>query len=171
MTTWLIVLTNVPWSVLSWDGCASSSPQDKRGAKAERARAARIKPAHSDSYLHTLHLYQHLHIQKYSALLPRLLRVCVSARTLCLGQLVHMWRQCGREDDNSWVVYRMSVGVCHMCTLLSATAPCSNIAEFVFDYCTGWDSGKEKSSTSSFAFETFSRSFYSIHIYNYNTSL
>lgn len=94
----------------------------------------------------------------------------------------HVAAMCRKGRQQFSCVSCVSVCVCHMCNTLrdwdseTGMALCSDIAEFVFDYCTRlrfWQSDVWAyiTGTRSSAFETFSPSFHSIQISNYNTSL
>lgn len=83
----------------------------KKVRRAERGPSVQIKAAHNDSYLHTFRLYQHLHIQKFSAIFPCQLSVCLHVYP-CIGKVVRMWQQCVRRDDNSSAASRVCVALC-----------------------------------------------------------
>lgn len=139
-----------------------------RGAERQRERGptVQIKPAHNDSYLHTFRLHGHLHIQKYSAIFP-----CLPSARVCMCTIGEGLRACGgnvserrrrrttrRGGDNSLCVC-VCQSACVTCVTQlrsggrgtarrdeRAAAPCSDMAEFVFDYCTRLRSWQRKGS-------------------------
>lgn len=116
----------------------------ERGRAGERGPTVQIRPAHNDSSLHTFRLYQHLHIQKYSAIFPGRLsvRVCMRARALAR----FLCAACGSNVSDGTTTAQL----CVVCVKRAAHSrlwrrtgtarlvwpPRSNTAEFVFDYCT-----------------------------------
>lgn len=133
MTTWRIVLTNVPRSVVIWDRGGGVHPsttnpppsKNRRGVETEiEARLSRSHRRHNDSYLHTFRLCKHLHIQKKKKkkLLchPSLSAQCELRLHVhpCTGKAARMWRQCVRGSgggDNSSFVCRACQYVCVTC--------------------------------------------------------
>lgn len=147
MTTWLIVLTNVHWSAVSWDGV--HPPTWKGYRNREREAQLFILAQHTITpYLHTFRLCEHLHIQKYSAIFPRLptVRVCMHNNVL---ERLCMWQQCIRGGDNSSFVCRVCEHVHYMWnSSLPGKRPmwsCVTTQPYLFLIIVqDWDCGKEK---------------------------
>lgn len=110
-----------------------------RGWKRERGPTVQIISVHNDPYLHVFRLREHLHIQKYFAIFPRLFIVCIC---MCTRACVRL-HACGSNVSEGATTVRLCVcqGVCYMCNTRSCQGRghvtiCNNIAKFVFDYCT-----------------------------------
>lgn len=141
MTTWLIVLTNVHRSAVSLDGVHPPTWKGYRNRERE-AQLFILAELTITPYLHTFRLCEHLHIQKYSAIFPRLPTVCVCMHNNVLQgcKVVHLAAMCQRGRQQ--LVCLSCVWACALHVELIAAREetyvvmCNDTAIFVFDYCT-----------------------------------
>lgn len=176
MTTPLIVLTNVIWSVVSRDGCASLLSPSTREVRRFRLNQLTMTSIYSRSTCANICIFKNT--------LPSCL-VCAACVFACAllpcRACAHVAAMCGREDNKSSVVCLASHVYAVVCEAIlgqrvSETGPGPVQQHSWICFSIDWDSGKEKLrpdkiGAGSFAFETFSPSLHSIHISNYNTSL
>lgn len=85
----------------------------RRGWKRERGPTVQIISVHNDPYLHVFRLREHLHIQKYFAIFPRLFIVCIC---MCTRACVRL-HACGSSvsEGATTVHLCVCVRVCITC--------------------------------------------------------
>lgn len=110
-----------------------------RGGKEREAPLSRLSRCTMTPYLHVFRLHEHLHIQKYFAIFPRLFIVCIC---MCTRACVRL-HACGSSVSEGATTVRLCV--CQGVYYMRNTRSChgrghvtiwNNIAKFVFDYCT-----------------------------------